>query len=153
MKQSITLYILVGMCLAGCTIKSYAQEKKTLFNHVALSVYDLKKSTSFYQDVLLLDTISEPFKIGKHKWFEIAPGLSLHLIMDATEIKEHSRNTHICFSVSSITDFIARLDRFGITYYSAQQERGKVGTRVDGVKQLYIKDPDGYWIEINDEQR
>jgi len=145
--------MLVGMCLIGCTVNSYAQETKTVFNHVALSVYDLQQSTSFYQDVLLLDTIPEPFKIGKHKWFKIAPGFSLHLIMDATEIKEHNRNTHICFSVVDIDEFIARLGASGITYYSAGNEPGKVGTRVDGVKQLYIKDPDGYWIEINDEKR
>src|SRR5690606_7682708 len=101
--------------------------------------------------VLQLDTIPEPFKVGKHKWFGIGPGLSLHLIADATEIKEHSRNTHICFSVASIDEFIARLNKFGIIYFSAGGEQGKVGTRVDGVKQLYIKDPDGHWIEVNDE--
>ena len=143
----------MGMCLLGSAINGYAQEKKTLFNHVALSVYDLQKSASFYEEVLQLDTIPEPFKIGKHKWFEIGPGLSLHLVNDATEIKTHSRNTHICFSVVSIDDFIARLDQFGIGYYSAGNEPGKVGVRVDGVKQLYIQDPDGHWIEINDEPR
>lgn len=153
MKQLFTRYILIGMCVVASAAKGYGQEKKTLFNHVALSVYDLKKSTFFYQEVLLLDTIPEPFKIGKHKWFEIAPGLALHLINDATEIKEHSRNTHICFSVGSIDDFVARLDEFGIVYYNVQNEPGKVGTRVDGVEQLYIKDPDGYWIEINNERR
>ena len=143
----------MGMCLLGSVENGYAQAKKTLFNHVALSVYDLQKSASFYEEVLQLDTIPEPFKLGKHKWFEIAPGLSLHLIKDATEIREHSRSTHICFSVVAIDEFITRLDQFGIVYYNVQKEAGKVGTRVDGVKQLYIQDPDGYWIEINDERR
>jgi len=26
----------------------------------------------------------------------------------------------------------------------------KVTNRVDGVHQIYLKDPDGYWLEIND---
>ena len=153
MKQSVIQYILTGICLVGISVSGYSQEKRAIFNHIALSVYDLKKSASFYQEVLQLDSIPEPFKIGKHKWFEIAPGFSLHLVNDATEIREHSRSTHTCFSVASIDDFIARLDQFGIDYYNVQNELGKVGTRVDGVKQLYIKDPDGYWLEINDEQR
>lgn len=144
--------MLIGMCLLGSIASNYAQEKKTVFNHMALSVLDLQKSASFYQDVLQLDTIPEPFKIGKHKWFEIGPGLSLHLVNDATEIKEHQRNTHMCFSVASMDDIITRLNEFGVVYYNVQQEPGKVGTRVDGVKQLYIQDPDGYWIEINDER-
>lgn len=152
MKQLITRYALVGMCLFVGTTETFAQEKRTQFNHMALSVYDLQKSAAFYEDVMQLDTIPEPFKIGKHKWFRIGPGLSLHLVNDATEIKEHARNTHLCFSVASIEEITARLNQFGVTYYNVQLERGKVGTRVDGVKQLYIQDPDGYWIEINDEQ-
>ncbi|MFB2120099.1 VOC family protein [Parapedobacter sp. 2B3] len=152
MKRSIILYTLIAVCLVGYATRNYAQERKTGFNHVALSVYDLQKSASFYENVLQLDTIPEPFKIGKHKWFKIGPGLSLHLIKDATEIIAHRRNTHICFSVASIDQMTARLKEFGVKYYNAQQEPDKVGTRVDGVHQLYIQDPDGYWIEINDER-
>src|SRR3546814_20559569 len=100
MKQLIIRYVLVGVCLLAYTTSSFAQEKKTQFNHMALSVFDLQKSASFYEEVLQLDTIPEPFKIGKHKWFQIGPGLSLHLVNDATEITEHRRNTHICFSVA-----------------------------------------------------
>lgn len=144
--------MLIGTCLFVSTANGYAQVKKTVFNHMALSVFDLQKSAAFYQGVLQLDTIPEPFKLGKHKWFEIGPGLSLHLVNDATEIKEHQRNTHLCFSVASIDEIIARLNEFGVVYYNVQQEPGKVGTRVDGVQQLYIQDPDGYWIEINDER-
>lgn len=142
----------VAACLLGCAIATHAQEKKAGFNHMALSVYDLKKSADFYENVLQLDTIPEPFKVGKHKWFAIGPGLSLHLVNDATEINEHPRNTHLCFSVPSIAEITARLDEFGVVYYNVQQEPGKVGTRVDGIMQLYIQDPDGYWIEINNER-
>lgn len=122
-----------------------------MFNHIALSVYDLQKSADFYSNVIGLDTIPEPFKVGKHVWFEIGPGLSLHLVNDATEIKEHSRNTHTCFSVASLEDFIGRLNQYDVPYYNAGGEPDKVNMRPDGIRQLYIQDPDGYWIEINDE--
>ena len=130
MKPSVISCLLVLLCLSGHAGKSYGQEKYTVFNHIALSVYDLEKSASFYQNVLLLDTIPEPFKIGRHKWFAIGGGLSLHLVRDAKEIKEHNRSTHMCFSVKSIDDFIARLDRFGVAYYNVHHERGKVNVRV-----------------------
>jgi catechol 2,3-dioxygenase-like lactoylglutathione lyase family enzyme len=26
-----------------------------------------------------------------------------------------------------------------------------ITTRPDGIKQIYFKDPDGYWIEVNDD--
>ncbi len=152
--RKLTFYVLVTLVMLGTAFDGSAQEKKkTVFNHIALSVYDLHKSAAFYRDVIGLDTIPEPFKIGKHVWFEIAPGFSLHLVNDATEIREHNRSTHTCFSVPSIEEFIARLNARGITYYSAGGERGATNTRPDGVRQLYITDPDGYWVEINDEAR
>jgi len=153
MKRTLILCLITGIAVFGRTLDGYSQTNKGSFNHIALSVVDLRESASFYREVLQLDTLPEPFKIGKHVWLEISPGFSLHLVADATERREHSRNTHICFSVGSIEEFINRLEHRGITYYNVKNEPGKVGTRVDGVKQLYIQDPDGYWIEVNDEKR
>lgn len=152
MKHSTTRLIVAVACLMVVCLNSYSQERKTMFNHIALSVYDLQKSADFYRDIIGLDSIPEPFKIGKHAWFKIGPGLSLHLVNDASEIKEHSQNTHTCFSVPSLEGFIAKLNKHGVRYYNAGGEPDKVNSRPDGVRQLYIKDPDGYWIEINDEQ-
>jgi len=42
------------------------------------------------------------------------------------------------------------LEKHGIVWYNAAKEMGKTTTRVDGVKQVWIQDPDGYWLEIND---
>lgn len=152
MNKLLKRCALISVFFLGAFFTGYAQTNKGTLNHIALSVYDLEKSTSFYTEVLQLDTLPEPFKDGKHAWLQIAPGYSMHLIEDATEITQHSRNTHTCFSVASIDKFLVHLNKFGIVYYSARGEKGKVGTRVDGVKQLYIQDPDGYWIEVNDEK-
>ena len=153
MNKSLKLSALIGVFFFGAFVTGYAQTNKGTLNHMALSVYDLQKSTAFYTEVLQLDTVPEPFKDGRHVWLQIAPGYTMHLIADATEIKTHNQNTHTCFSVASIDDFLVHLRKFDLPYYSARGELGKVGTRVDGVKQLYIKDPDGYWIEVNDEKR
>lgn len=119
-------------------------------NHMAFYVTDLNTSTLFYRDIIGLDTIPEPFHDGKHTWFSIGDHAQLHIISGAKEKTYHDKNTHICFSVASVTDFMARLNSHHIEFENWIGEKGVVTNRVDGVKQIYFKDPDGYWIEIND---
>ena len=123
---------------------------KATLNHIALYVVDLKTSTSFYQNIIGLDTIPEPFHDGRHTWFSIGHKSHLHLIQGAKTKTEREKNTHLCFSVASVTDFILVLKKNNIEYENWAGEKGAVTNRVDGVKQIYFKDPDGYWIEIND---
>ena len=126
-----------------------AQSKASL-NHIAIYVVDLKRSTTFYKDVVGLDTIPEPFHDGKHTWFSVGPKSHLHVIQGATAATSHDKNNHLCFTVPSVQDFISTLKRNNVEYESWAGEKNSVTNRVDGVKQIYFKDPDGYWIEIND---
>jgi lactoylglutathione lyase len=119
-------------------------------NHIALYIYDLKKSTDFYTHIVGLDTIPEPFHDGKHTWLQVGPKSHLHLIQGATSITPHDKNGHLCFTVPSVSDFITVLDKNHIGYENWAGEKQAVTNRVDGVKQIYFQDPDGYWIEIND---
>ncbi len=151
MKNTWLYKLLIAAMVVGGFAPIQAQEKKPRLNHMALSVYNLEKSTVFYRDVLQLDTVPEPFHDGKHTWLAIGPNSHMHLIEGAASITEHDLATHLCFSVPSVTDFITRLDQFGIPYINWQREKQQVTIRVDGVKQIYLQDPDGYWIEINDD--
>ena len=119
-------------------------------NHIALHVVDLEKSTRFYRDMIGLDTIPEPFHDGKHTWFRIGESTQLHLIQGAQGPIQPDKNTHLCFSVVSLSDFIARLKKGKIVYENWVGEKYQVTVRVDGVKQVYFQDPDRHWIEIND---
>ncbi len=119
-------------------------------NHIALYVVDLKTSTHFYQDIIGLDTIPEPFHDGRHTWFSIGPKSHLHLIQGATNKTEHIKNTHICFSIFSVDAFAETLKKNNVEFENLAGEKNAVTIRVDGVKQIYFKDPDGYWVEIND---
>src|SRR5690606_9221336 len=131
---------------------SYSQEQiRPVFNHLAVYVQDLQAMTEFYKDVLLLEQIEEPFKVGRHSWFSLGPGLSLHLIGHADDVQEHHRNNHLCVSIPSMDDFIAHLDGIEVPYYNSAGEVSTRQTRPDGVQQIYIVDPEGHWIEINDE--
>jgi lactoylglutathione lyase len=146
MKKAIVIVLLI---VFFSNQKSSAQQKAML-NHIAVYVIDLKTSTAFYRDIIGLDTIPEPFHDGRHTWFSVGVKSHLHIISGAASKKEHDKNSHLCFSVSSVADFIKVLEKNKIEYENWTGQKNTVTTRVDGVKQIYFKDPDGYWIEIND---
>ena len=129
---------------------AYSQSNKASLNHIAVYVVDLKISTAFYKDIIGLDTIPEPFHDGRHTWFSIGVKSHLHIISGAASKTVHEKNSHLCFSVSSVPEFIKTLEKNKIEYEDWAGTKMKVTSRVDGVKQIYFKDPDGYWIEIND---
>jgi lactoylglutathione lyase len=130
--------------------KADAQQKIRI-NHIAFSVLDLQKSTTFYQKIIGLDTIPEPFHDGRHTWFSIGDFSHLHLIQNPDPIVTPSKNTHLCFSVASVDAFVEKLIKEGIPYEDWPGKKNAVTVRVDKVKQVYLQDPDGYWLEINDD--
>jgi lactoylglutathione lyase len=149
MKKILVAWVAAFVMTAAPFLLS-AQSKPVL-NHIAVYVKDLKVSSAFYSDVIGLDTIPEPFHDGKHTWYSVAENSHLHIIQGAKDITKHDKNTHLCFSVPSVEDMITRLNKNKIPYESWAGEKMSVTTRVDGIKQLYFVDPDGYWIEINND--
>jgi lactoylglutathione lyase len=129
---------------------SQAQEQKPMLNHIAFYVKDLQVSTNFYRDIIGLDTIPEPFHDGKHTWFSVGPKSHLHIISGETKTMVREKTSHVCFSISDMDGFIAKLKKAGIPYEDWAGNKQSVTNRVDGVKQIYLTDPDGFWLEIND---
>jgi lactoylglutathione lyase len=117
--------------LTGMAMTGFAQQKASL-NHIALYVTNLQKSTEFYRDIVGLDTIPEPFHDGLHTWFGVGP------------------KSHLCFTVQDVPAFARMLELKGIPFEDWPGSKGKITTRIDGVHQVYLRDPDGYWLEIND---
>jgi lactoylglutathione lyase len=149
-------YLLLGLLLlagnAAVAQKTTAAQPQVLaLNHIAVHVVDLEKSTAFYEKVLQLQKIPEPFKDGLHTWFTLGAAGQLHLIQGAGKAITHNKNEHLCFSVKSIEDFIANLATHKITYTNWPGTANAPTVRVDGVKQIYFQDPDGHWIEINND--
>ena len=119
------------------------------FDHLALHVQDLARSGDFYEKVVGLERIPDPFKDGRHIWFRMGPHSQLHVISGATGPSPAPIDVHFALRVASLADFTARLDTAGVKYRSFLGD-GKITSRPDGVKQTYLQDPDGYWIEVND---
>lgn len=130
-----------------------ADETRVKLNHIAIYVNDLEKSTIFYEEVLGLTQIPEPFDDGRHTWFTIGAAGQLHLIKGAKEGIDHDKNSHLCFSVKSIDEFVRNLDNYEIDRENWVGDSKDPNVRVDGVKQIYFQDPDGYWLEVNDDFR
>jgi lactoylglutathione lyase len=121
-------------------------------NHTTIYVVDLQKSVDFYQNVLQLKKIPEPFHDGKHAWIKIGDHAQLHIVSGAKEDIPHDINIHLAFSVPSVESFAKHLDELHIKYGNWAQTTKTPQVRPDGVKQVYLQDPDGFWIEIDDDK-
>ncbi|MFC3362529.1 VOC family protein [Pedobacter fastidiosus] len=134
--------------------KTLAQEKmpkpKAILNHIALYVVDLNKATTFYEEVFELEKIPEPFHDGKHTWFSLGSAGQLHIIQGANGQCIFDKNEHLCFSVGSVNVFVKALKSKNISFENWAGNVGGITLRADGVKQIYFKDPDGHWLEVND---
>jgi lactoylglutathione lyase len=137
--------------------KAMAQTEKknnaVALNHIAIYVADLKTATDFYKTVFDLEIIPEPFKDGRHTWFSIGPAGHLHLIQGAKSNVVHEKNDHLCFSVASMEAFTAKLNANKVSYENWAGAQSTVTKRVDGIRQIYFKDPDGHWLEVNDDHK
>jgi len=118
-------------------------------DHITVFVRDLPKSVEFYEKVMELEKIPEPFKDGRHIWFRIGAHEQLHVVGGATEAAPHEIDVHLAFRVASLPDFMKHLDQMQVKYRNFKGD-GKIAPRPDGVRQIYFQDPDGYWIEVND---
>lgn len=130
---------------------SFCQKAHTTFDHFGILVRDLDKSKAFYINILGLDTIGNPWPGQRATWFRLGDHYQFHLMEEKKDSLCAPIFNHLCFSVSSINDFIAKLNRENIPYYDAQWKRnGITNMRADGVKQIFFRDPDNYVIEVND---
>ena len=110
---------------------------------------DLKRSGIFYRDILGAEIIPDPFKDDRHVWLKIGEHNQLHLIRGRHPVPG---NMHFAFSVASLDEFAASLTNRSIPYDDGHGQPNQMRLRPDGVKQIYFQDPDGYWIEANEDR-
>jgi lactoylglutathione lyase len=148
MRKPIALALIIFF-LPLISPKLMAQQTK--ITHIAVYVKELKRSSDFYKNIFQFPEIDEPFKDGLHTWLNIGNNLSLHIIEAPWEPVTINKINHICFSVTDMDKIIANLKKHGVSYEDWPGNKNTINIRPDGIKQIYVQDPDGYWIEINDE--
>lgn len=142
---------LIGLLFTLGNCRLAMAQPDTSINHVALYVFDLQKSVDFYKNVLGLQQLPEPFKDGKHVWLRMGPHSQLHIIQGAAKVEPHDKNSHLAFSVKDLKKFMARLDNTGVRYGSWTSDEKRTTARPDGVEQVYLQDPDNFWVEVNND--
>lgn len=160
--------------LPGVTGEPEALTRDYAFNHTMLRVKDLQKSLDFYTRVLgftllekadfpeaefslyFLALIADRSRIPsdpteRHRWRKMLHGVLELTYNHGTEkdpaFSYHNGNSeprgfgHLCVSVPDIKAACARFEELGVDF----QKRLTDGRMKDIA---FIKDPDGYWIEI-----
>jgi catechol 2,3-dioxygenase-like lactoylglutathione lyase family enzyme len=130
----------------------WAQESATTgiaLDHVALSVSDLNTSAEFYAAVFGLREISNRTMIDGIRWFSLGEGKELHLISVVKEPVKLNKAVHFALRANDFDGYIASLNAMDVEFSNFPGTVGEVSIRADGIRQVYLQDPDGYWIEVN----
>ncbi len=144
---------ILSICLLFISaIQANAQQNKVHINHTAIYVIDIQKTSAFYSNIIGLDTVPEPFHDGKHIWYSTGEHSMLHVIQGATEKRAYYKNQHTCFTVPDFEIFLGKLQSANWTWEDVTGKKNAITTRIDGVHQIWLQDPDGYWLEINDDK-
>ena len=131
-------------------ILSVQSQNNLKYDHQALPVNNLKITGDFYRDILGFKDI--PTLVGtkdSHRWLANYEGKEIHLIFSNEKIQKTPKQIHMAFSPLDFEKFIDHLKMNNVVFTNYKLKAGVVQVRNDGIKQLWIRDPQGYWIEIN----
>lgn len=110
-------------------------------NHVAIYVKDVEVSYKFYREKLDLEPIPRPAFDFPGAWFRLGKRQELHLIGNRQEELIFHRRHHFALKVKSASQVEEKLKEKGVKYSGPSK-------RPDGAIQIFLQDPDGYYIEF-----
>ena len=122
-------------------------------DHVSLQVKDIEPAVEFY--TALFGLFEVPPKVIRPgvRWFQLADGLTIHLIPGATEDNIKSFGDHFALATSDFESFLMRLKELAVPYGTSAGMNNSYQTRPDGVRQVYFRDPDNNLVEVNEDRR
>jgi glyoxylase I family protein len=121
--------------------------------HCGLIVADLDRSRRFYGDALGLEEVPRPHNfVFEGAWFQIGDD-QLHLLFEAETTSRAGGGdpgpsaavglaNHIALEVDDLASARTRLTDHGVAPIGGPMLRG------DGYEQIFVRDPDGYVIEL-----
>lgn len=119
--------------------------------HTTVVVSDFTVSKKFYTEILGLNDLNADWLPEKQMFLSLGNNLELHVgEVEGVEINPSNFN-HFAISTNDLAGYLTYLDSKGVPHYSlGGAKKYFIQKRADGVRQTFIQDPDGYWIEIND---
>lgn len=146
-------FLFIGViCACGPCDKKCCQQLSLSFDHMAIMCQDVDASAEWYMDVFETKEIVNQTGNPAIRWLSLGDA-ELHLVpIDSTKLATH-KSIHMALGIPDIDEFTKRLDSMKIEWEGWRDGPGRVTTRPDGIRQVYIQDINGYWIEVNDALR
>lgn len=121
-------------------------------DHVSLPVSDLESSVRFYEQVVGLVVLRTSGDPATGTWMGTASGHDLfHLNKGDVPVASLPKKHHVALRVSDFATFVDNLNKHGVAFGDWHGNHLQIGRHPLGwFRQIYIQDPDGHWIEIND---
>lgn len=121
-------------------------------DHIALLVRDLDESAAFYTGIPGIAEIPNPMGGTHIRWFEFGDNQRFHMQAGDLSRTHVEKNTHFAFSADDLDAVLADLKAKGYAWADMKGTHGAINVRPDGMRAVFLQDPNGYWIEINDFQ-
>lgn len=118
-------------------------------DHIALLVRNLDESVRFLTDAIGLAEIANPMGGRDIRWIEIGDGRRFHVQAGDISRVHVEKQTHFALTASDFDATLDRLRKTGIAFSDMKGTPGGVNTRPDGMRAIFLQDPNGYWFEIN----
>jgi catechol 2,3-dioxygenase-like lactoylglutathione lyase family enzyme len=121
--------------------------------HCGLVVADLERSRRFYGDALGLEEVPRPHNfVFEGTWFQVGED-QIHLLVESETTSRAGAEdpgpsaavglaTHIALEVDDLARAMTRLDDHDVSLIGGPMPRG------DGYDQVFVRDPDGYVVEL-----
>jgi catechol 2,3-dioxygenase-like lactoylglutathione lyase family enzyme len=119
-------------------------------DHIALLVRDLEESVGFLTGVLGLSEMANPMGGTAIRWIEIGDGRRFHVQAGDISSVHVEKQTHFALSASDFDAVLARFAAQGVAFSDMKGTPGGINIRPDGMRAIFVEDPNGYWFEIND---
>ncbi|HEA21707.1 hypothetical protein LCGC14_1253560 [marine sediment metagenome] len=147
MRKYVKTMLLLTVLITS--LSTYAQSFDFDYDHLSIVVEDVDKSAEFYANVLNLEETPHPDKTPGFRWFVINDKTQIHLIQKEFAPFEKNKSMHLALATQDLDGVIEHLKSKNIIFDDWSGKKNTIKHRSDGVDQIYIQDPDGYWIEIN----
>ena len=130
----------------------YSQEfiiSKT--DHVAYEVRDLNKVGDFFINIFKFDEIE--IDNPSLRWFDVGDGFEIHLGENKEANHKKIKANHFAVTVNNLEIFMEYLKSNDIYFESWDGKKLQYNIRPhDNAFQIYLTDPEGNWIEVNQRQ-
>ena len=119
-------------------------------DHIALLVRDLDETAKFLTEVLQIREVRNPMGGGHIRWFEFGNSQRIHIQAGDISRTHVEKRTHFALSAPDLDAVLVHFRAIGVPFSNMTGDVGEVNVRPDGMRAVFVQDPNGYWFEIND---